>query len=150
MSRRCHYGNRAVKRHVAKIAILADAIFRRWLHTPRMTSPGELHRHLSAWRDSKGLSQEQVANILGVNKSTVHRWETGKRAMDLTDLKRLSEIYKVDPAALLLSPSDHDLARRLSVALDVLRDATPEIADRWLQVGADMARPTLPKSQHDC
>ena len=95
------------------------------------------------------MSQEQVANILGVNKSTVHRWETGKRAMDLTDLERLAGIYGVEPAALLLSPTDHDLARRLSAALAVLRQANADVADRWLQVGADMTGATLPNSQQD-
>jgi len=109
-----------------------------------------LHTHLSAWRGIKGLSQEQVANILGVNKSTVHRWETGKRAMDLDDLQRLAAIYKVDPIALLLSPTDHALTMRLNVALAVLRSAPDGIADRWLQIGADLTNTTLPKTQQDC
>lgn len=109
-----------------------------------MTHGTGLHSHLTAWRTSKGLSQEQVANILGVNKSTVHRWETGKRAVDLEDLRRLAEIYEVDPIALLLSPTDHDLARRLHAALEVLKAAPDGVADRWLQIGADLAKSTLP------
>lgn len=96
------------------------------------------------------MSQEQVANILGVNKSTVHRWETGKRAVDLDDLRRLATIYGVDPVALLLSPSDHDLARRLDTALTVLKAAPAGVADRWLQIGADLAHVTLPDTQHYC
>lgn len=110
----------------------------------------QLHTHLAAWREVKGLSQEQVANILGVNKSTIHRWETGKRTMDLSDLARLSEVYGVEPVALLLSPSDHELARRLTSALAVLRAAPEAVADRWLQIGADLSGATLPKMQQDC
>ncbi len=95
--------------------------------------------NLVAWRAYKGLSQEQVANILGVNKSTVHRWETGKRAVDLNDLNRLAAIYGVDPIALLLSPNDVQLAKRLTEAKAILERAAPDAGDRWLASGRDIA-----------
>lgn len=98
-----------------------------------------LHAHLLAWREAKGLSQEQVANILGVNKSTVHRWETGKRTLDLADLQRLAEIYEVDPIALLLAPADVQLARDLTAAKAVLSTKDPEAAQMWLQMGNKLA-----------
>ena len=110
--------------------------------------PG-LHRHLAAWREEKGLSQEQVANILRVNKSTIHRWETGKRAVDLEDLQRLAAIYEIDPIALLLAPSDLDLARRLNRAKVVLEGAGPDAAERWLAMGGDLVGAKLPKTQQD-
>jgi transcriptional regulator with XRE-family HTH domain len=34
---------------------------------------------LSKFRESKGLTQEQVANLLGTTKATVSRWESEKR-----------------------------------------------------------------------
>jgi len=98
----------------------------------------DLHTHLSAWRKKKDLSQEQVGNILGIDKSTVHRWETGKRAMDLTDLQRLAETYGIDPVALLMSPDDAELAARLSKAKSILEHISAEAADRWLATGGDI------------
>lgn len=98
-------------------------------------------KNLITWRVRKGLSQEQVANILGVNKSTIHRWETGKRAVDLNDLNRLAAIYEVDPVALLLSPNDIDLAKKLTEAKAILERAAPDAGDRWLATGRDIVGP---------
>lgn len=32
---------------------------------------------LRAWRDARGLTLVQLGMLLGVDKQTVHRWETG-------------------------------------------------------------------------
>ena len=109
-----------------------------------MTRAPSLHQYLSLWRSKKGLSQEQVANILGVNKSTVHRWEMGKRAVDLADLERLAAIYGVDPVALLMAPDNVDLAAKLSRAKTVLETIPDEAAERWLGTGSDIAGIKLP------
>ena len=95
--------------------------------------------YLAAWRKEKGLKQEQVANILGVDKSTIHRWETGKRAVDINDLNRLAAVYEVDPVALLLSPNDASLARQLTEARAILERISPEAGERWLATGRDIA-----------
>jgi transcriptional regulator with XRE-family HTH domain len=53
---------------------------------------------LKAWRKRLGLSQEKAAAALGVDRSTVAKWETGRapiskvvalacRAVELNDLK---------------------------------------------------------------
>ena len=42
-------------------------------------------------RKNKGLTQEQLAEKLGVTNKTVSRWETGKYMPDLSLLKPLSE-----------------------------------------------------------
>ncbi len=129
----CNHGRRARSYKVAELALMSER--------------PSLHRHLAAWRDRKGLSQEHVANILGVNKSTIHRWETGKRAVDLTDLQRLAEIYEIDALALLLSPNDLDLAERLNRAKAILTAIPADQADRWLAMGGDLAASKLPKMQ---
>jgi transcriptional regulator with XRE-family HTH domain len=112
-----------------------------------MSETRDLHRHLAAWRLRKGLSQEQIGNRLGVDKSTIHRWETGKRAVDLSDLVRLAAIYQVDPVALLLSPDDALLAARLTRAKAILEAVPEDVGDRWLETGADIAGDRLPKTQ---
>lgn len=42
-------------------------------------------------RKNKGLTQEQLAEKLGVTNKTISRWETGKYMPDLSLLKPLSE-----------------------------------------------------------
>jgi len=34
---------------------------------------------IRAWRDARGLSQQDLAEALGVRQATVSRWETGER-----------------------------------------------------------------------
>ena len=102
-----------------------------------MNAPG-LHIHLRAWRETKNLSQEQVANILAVNKSTIHRWETGSRTVDLADLERLAEIYGIDPIALLMAPGDVQLATDLTVAKDILTSRSADATRVWLEMGTKL------------
>lgn len=47
-------------------------------------------------RKEKGLTQEQLAEILFVSARTVSRWETGANLPDLSILVRMSEFYGVD------------------------------------------------------
>ena len=83
----------------------------------------------------RNLSQEQVANILAVNKSTIHRWETGARAVDLADLERLADIYSVDPIALLMAPGNVQLAADLTNAKAILTSRASDATRVWLEMG---------------
>lgn len=50
---------------------------------------------LAGARVSAGLVQEEVAKIMGVSKQTIVNWEKGKTSPDITQARRLSEIYKI-------------------------------------------------------
>ena len=51
---------------------------------------------LQALRKEKGLTQEQLAEKVGVARRTVSRWETGSNMADLDVLIELSDFYEVD------------------------------------------------------
>ena len=51
---------------------------------------------LQALRREKGLTQEQLAEQMGVARRTVSRWETGSNMPDLDILIELSDLYGVD------------------------------------------------------
>ena len=34
---------------------------------------------IKAWREERGLSQREMADVLGVRQATVSRWESGER-----------------------------------------------------------------------
>ena len=51
---------------------------------------------LQELRKEKGLTQEQLAEKVGVARRTVSRWETGSNMPDLDILMELSDLYSVD------------------------------------------------------
>ncbi len=59
---------------------------------------GEVLRHL---RTEKGLSQQQLADMLYVDRSSVTRWESGSRLPDAFMIARLAECLDTDAAVLL-------------------------------------------------
>ena len=53
-------------------------------------------RFLQELRKEKGLTQEQLAEQMGVARRTVSRWETGSNMPDMDILIDLSDLYEVD------------------------------------------------------
>ncbi len=53
-------------------------------------------KFLQELRKGKGLTQEQLAEQMGVARRTVSRWETGSNMPDLDILMELSDLYEVD------------------------------------------------------
>lgn len=46
---------------------------------------------LKTYREANSLSQPDLARILGVRRSTVHRWESGERKIKQTLIPTISE-----------------------------------------------------------
>lgn len=57
---------------------------------------------LQKLRKEKGMTQEQLAEKLGVARRTVSRWETGSNMPDLDVLIELSDFYAVDLREILI------------------------------------------------
>ena len=55
----------------------------------------ELGERLAKLRKKAGLSQEQLAEELGVSRQAVSRWETGEAAPDTENLIALADIFNV-------------------------------------------------------
>lgn len=56
----------------------------------------KIGQFLKLLRNEKGLTQEQLAEKIGVSHRTVSRWETGNNLPDISTLIQLSELYEVD------------------------------------------------------
>ena len=61
----------------------------------------ELNEKLSKLRKGLGLSQEELAETLGVSRQAVSKWETGQSAPDLVNLVRLCQLYGIPTDELL-------------------------------------------------
>lgn len=59
---------------------------------------------LAAARVNAGLTQEQVADKMKVNKVTILNWEKGKVCPSFSDLYMLADIYKI-PIDYIFLPS---------------------------------------------
>lgn len=76
------------------------------------TFPNRLRRH----RKISGLTQREVSKILGVRQSSVSAWENGEVLPNLTNLLKLSILYKAlcnDLYFELLKKYQADVERRV-------------------------------------
>ena len=74
-------------------------------------------------RKQKGLSQEQLAEILGVSARTVSRWETAVNMPDLSILIQIAEFYDVDIKEIL------DGERKDTAVEKEMKDTLTKVAD---------------------
>lgn len=56
---------------------------------------------LTEYRLARGWSIDDVAMELGVNRSTVFRWETGKNPIPPVSLTALGRLYEIEPYMLM-------------------------------------------------
>lgn len=76
---------------------------------------------LKELRESKGLTQSQLGDIIGAKKSTISLWESEKRQPDKATLLKLADFYNVSV--------DHILGRDQDEAA---RDKTDDTEIRFL------------------
>ncbi len=56
-----------------------------------MNEPKEIGNYLKQLRKLKGVTQEEVAELIGVQKSTYANFESGRTNMTLNTLNRISD-----------------------------------------------------------
>lgn len=62
----------------------------------------DLPQRIKRLRAEKGMTLEQVANVVGVGKSTVRKWETGTiENMGVDKIEKLAKAFRVSPGHLM-------------------------------------------------
>ena len=89
----------------------------------KMMDTKKIGEFLKILRKEKGLTQEQLAEILLVSGRTVSRWETGTNMPDLSIIIQMAEFYAVDVKEILdgerkSENSDKELKETLSKVAD--------------------------------
>ena len=56
---------------------------------------------ISTIRKEKGLTQEELGNLLGVSSKTISKWECANGLPDITILKKISELFEITIEELL-------------------------------------------------
>lgn len=92
-----------------------------------------LGNSLFAARKKSGLSQEAVAEKLGVSRQTISKWETDETLPDIRQAKRLSGLYRLTLDELITFDAD---ARELE---ETVRNTTEETQRKvdWTKLWAE-------------
>jgi len=69
----------------------------------------ELAINLRKYRENCGLSQNAVANALGMERSSYTVYETGRSQPKIDTLVKIAKIFNIDPSALLTSENSASL-----------------------------------------
>lgn len=68
-------------------------------------------------RIDKGLSQQQLADLLFVNRSSIASWEIGRRVPDAVMMRKIADVLGVD-VSILLSSDDMSGAKPIVIMVD--------------------------------
>ena len=103
----------------------------------------DMARKIKELRQAKNLTLEQVANVVGVGKSTVRKWETGMIAnMKRDKIADLAKALGTTPAYLMgwhdeekkNSPTEDDLSEGERMLLDLFRQIPEDAQKMYLEV----------------
>ena len=93
---------------------------------------------LSVIRKAAGLSQLQVAGMLGVSKATYSSWETGRAEMGAERIIALADLFRCTPNDILGCPGTSAQLSLLSPTeeecLSLFRSAPPNIREDVLDI----------------
>jgi transcriptional regulator with XRE-family HTH domain len=94
---------------------------------PRIGPRKPVKLYLAEWRESRRLTQQQLADRLDTSDVTISRWETGKRRPDDDAKSAIAWVLGIEVVDLYRHP-DRPSADAL------LRDAPADIQDQGLRV----------------
>jgi transcriptional regulator with XRE-family HTH domain len=95
---------------------------------------GKIGKFLQELRKEKGLTQEQLAEKMGVARRTVSRWETGNNMPDLDLLIELSDLYDVGLRELLDGErKSEDMDKEMEEAVLKVAEYSSEEKTRFTQ-----------------
>lgn len=84
-------------------------------------------------RLSKGMTQSQLANSLGIAKSTVSMYENGNREPDFEMLEAIADIFNVDLNSLV--SNNENITNKEEIAKVALFGGSEEVTDEmWNEV----------------
>jgi len=84
-------------------------------------------------RLSMNYTQQQVADLMGITKSTYCGYETGKRQPDVAKIKLLAEILRTSGDTLLETGFSPEADGKFDEALAIFKSLRPEFQDYALE-----------------
>lgn len=98
----CHKGTSLARGYVPEVICLVP------VGGVTMWPMARVH-FIKQWRKHRGLSQEQLAERIGMNRAYLSKIESGKRRYDQPFLEAAAEVLRCEPADLIMrDPTDPD------------------------------------------
>ncbi|WP_070000985.1 helix-turn-helix domain-containing protein [Cellulosilyticum sp. I15G10I2] len=79
----------------------------------------DLCERLLTLRKKAGLSQEELANKLGVSRQAISKWESGQSSPDINNIIHIGEIYNVSTDYILIEKKQEQNERTVIEGIDV-------------------------------
>ena len=90
-------------------------------------------------RQKKGLTQEELGELLGVKKSAISRWESGERRITLENIRNISQVLNFPLSAFLehdenYQPSDSHISSDEEDVYDVIQEEIGDYASDGIRI----------------
>ena len=109
-----------------------------------MLEKAEFGKYLFRLRKAAGLSQEELAERIGVHMNTISQWENGAYVPKTPKLKKLAEVFNVTETELLNGPASQQFEVKIMMGVKSLAGlAGVEIADNTFAYGVDDSQPQI-------
>jgi transcriptional regulator with XRE-family HTH domain len=110
-----------------------------------MSTPQDIGTRIRAIRAELGLTQDQLAEQVGVSRSAVAQWETGRTGQITGNLSRIAAALEVNVEYLMygddkLAPAEARQADELAM-LRLYRECSPDDRQILLRTARRLARP---------
>ena len=93
------------------------------------------HLYIKEWRETRGLSDEDLAGLLGCDRTSVWRWETGRRNVSTENQAEIARVLDLDMPSDLWRPPDTrpSIDAMLAHEPDDLHETVAELARRLIK-----------------
>lgn len=93
----------------------------------------EFGNHLYTLRRHSGYTQKEVAAFCGVSNKAVSKWETGKTKPQVQVIRKLAELYRINPEDLLKQKEGKNMNKITKIVLTGGPCAGKSTAMSWIQ-----------------
>ena len=104
---------------------------------------GQVHEYIKKLRIQKGYSQDEMADLMGIERSTYSNFELGKTNLFSRNLTKFAQVLQIDEEDILLGEpklrgylSENDLAERLDALSEQIEALTETINLLSLKIDA--------------
>jgi transcriptional regulator with XRE-family HTH domain len=109
-----------------------------------MSTPQAIGTRIRALRAERGLTQDQFAHQIGVSRSAIAQWETGRTGQVTGNLSRIAEVLEVNVEYLMYgddkrAPAEARQGDELAM-LRLYRECDPEDRQMLLRTARRLAR----------